>query len=173
MASAFSHIAIPIVLYIACKDKPVNFRLFLLAALVCILPDADVLAFKLGIAYESEWGHRGFTHSLFFAILIAAWLTTFSTRIGVSKAALFWVCSVSCASHALLDALTNGGLGVALFWPVSDVRFFFPYRPIEVSPIGIANFFSERGLQVLASELRWIILPATVISLIALALRRR
>lgn len=40
------------------------------------------------------------------------------------------------ASHALLDMLTDGGLGVALFVPVSNARLFFPVRPIAVSPIG-------------------------------------
>jgi inner membrane protein len=62
----------------------------------------------------------------------------------------------------LLDALTNGGLGVALFAPFSNERFFFPWRPIEVSPIG-AGFFSARGMRVLLSEARWIWLPAATV----------
>lgn len=58
-------------------------------------------------------------------------------------------------SHALLDALTDGGLGVALFWPLSDERIFFPWRPIPVAPIGRRFFTTERGLLVAATELAW------------------
>jgi inner membrane protein len=58
------------------------------------------------------------------------------------------------ASHGLLDALTDGGLGAALLWPFSDERFFAPWRPLPVAPIG-ARFWSGRGLAVLAVELCW------------------
>jgi inner membrane protein len=76
------------------------------------------------------------------------------------------------ASHPLLDALTNGGLGVALFWPWSDARLFAPWRPIAVSPIG-AGFFSARGLAVLGSDLRWVWLPTLGAALTIAAIRAR
>jgi inner membrane protein len=72
----------------------------------------------------------------------------------------------------LLDALTNGGLGVALAWPFDDKRFFFPWRPIEVSPIG-AGFFSARGLAVIGSELLRVVLPTAILATALLAWRRR
>ena len=62
------------------------------------------------------------------------------------------------ASHGILDALTDGGLGIAFFSPFDTHRYFFPWRPIQVSPIG-PGFFSARGVRVLASELRWIWIP--------------
>jgi inner membrane protein len=172
VASAFAHIAIPVVLYAVCKNSPVSLRLFLLASLVSIVPDVDVIAFKFGIAYESPWGHRGFTHSLLFAAALALVLSAFDKILQTSRSTVFWVCFASCISHALLDALTNGGLGVALFWPFTPERFFFPFRPIEVSPIGISSFFTERGLQVIISELQWIILPAIIIAAVASLTRR-
>ena len=70
----------------------------------------------------------------------------------------------------MLDALTNGGLGVALAWPWSDARFFAPWQPIKVSPIGI-GFFSARGLDVMRSELTWVWLPAMVVAVAARAIR--
>jgi inner membrane protein len=167
VASAFAHIAIPVVLYVASKNRLVSLRLFFLAALVSILPDVDVLAFTFGIAYESPWGHRGFTHSLIFALALSVVMIAFHGTLRSSRRVVFWVSFVSCISHALLDALTNGGLGVALFWPFSQERFFFPFRPIEVSPIGISNFFTARGAKVIISELQWIILPATLIVVLA------
>ena len=36
------------------------------------LPDFDVVAFKLGIAYHDAFGHRGFSHSLLFAAILGA-----------------------------------------------------------------------------------------------------
>jgi membrane-bound metal-dependent hydrolase YbcI (DUF457 family) len=56
------------------------------------------------------------------------------------------------ASHGLLDTLTDGGLGCALFWPVDLTRYFAPWRPIPVAPIGLA-FLSPYGLMVSATEL--------------------
>ncbi|HEL7749788.1 hypothetical protein DI041_14515 [Stenotrophomonas maltophilia] len=73
----------------------------------------------------------------------------------VQAAVFVFVCA---ASHPLLDALTSGGLGVALAWPWSEHRFFAPWRPIRVSPFA-PQFFSARGLATLLSELRWVWLP--------------
>jgi inner membrane protein len=66
---------------------------------------------------------------------------------------------------------TNGGRGVALFAPFSAERFFFPWRPIEVSPIGL-DFFSERGFGVISSEIIWIWIPSAIIFLFAWLVRR-
>jgi inner membrane protein len=63
-------------------------------------------------------------------------------------------------SHGLLDAFTDGGLGIAFFAPFDSTRYFFPWRPIAVSPIGISEFFSLGGLRVLLIEGIWIGIPA-------------
>src|SRR5262245_6682515 len=112
-----------------------------------MLPDADVVAFKLGIPYSDPFGHRGASHSLLFA-LVAGSLAALAVR----RPRLAPWCIALIASHPLLDALTDGGLGVALFWPLSSERFFFPWQPIPVSPIG-PRFFSARGLRVVLVEL--------------------
>ncbi|MDK2126088.1 metal-dependent hydrolase [Chitinimonas sp. DQS-5] len=121
--------------------------------------------------YASQFGHRGFSHSLFMAVVVALILTLFAKRLGASRQWVFGFIAVAMASHPLLDALTNGGLGVALWWPWSDERFFFPLTPIQVSPIGRA-FFSERGLAVLLSELGTIWLPCLVLGLMIYKVRR-
>lgn len=173
MASVFSHIAVPAVFYASFKGATVNIRLFLLAALCSVFPDIDVIGFKFGIPYESQWGHRGFTHSLFFALCLASLITVFHRQLRSKPWAVFGLCFVSCTSHAFLDAMTNGGLGVALYWPFSLERIFFPFRPIEVSPIGISSFFSEWGLRVIASELVLVLLPALVVGTIGAVIRIR
>ena len=173
MASAFSHIAIPAVLYATFKSNAVNFKLFLIGAVCSVIPDVDVIAFKFGIPYESQWGHRGFTHSLVFALVLASLCVLLHRRASSRPWTVFWLCFISCASHPLLDMMTNGGLGVALFWPFSEERMFFPFRPIQVSPIGVSNFFSERGLNVMTSELIWVLIPALIFGAIGAGIRRK
>ncbi|MDQ3280612.1 MAG: metal-dependent hydrolase [Acidobacteriota bacterium] len=130
-----------------------------------VLPDADVLSFALGIPYEHLLGHRGFTHSIVFALVVAA----IATRVVAAREqrraafAFLFLCAIS---HPLLDALTNGGLGVALFAPFSNHRYFFPWTPIRVSPIG-AGFFSARGIETLRSEAVMVWLPVIAASVLA------
>ena len=69
-------------------------------------------------------------------------------------------------SHGILDGLTNGGEGVAFFAPFDNSRYFFPFTPIEVSPLNLGAFFGERGLQVILNELIWILIPVTVLVII-------
>lgn len=77
------------------------------------------------------------------------------------------------ASHGLLDAMTDGGLGVAFFAPLDNHRYFLPWTPIRVSPIGVGRFFTARGLAVIQSELLWIWLPAGLLAASVWILRRR
>lgn len=118
-----------------------------------LLPDADVLGFHFGIAYGDPWGHRGATHSLVFAALggcvIGVAASTLLNRPGLRTGIL---AALVLASHGLLDTLTDGGLGCALLWPFSDERFFAPWRPLPVAPIGRA-FLSSWGLRVALCEM--------------------
>jgi inner membrane protein len=53
----------------------------------------------------------------------------------------------------------------AFLAPFSDTRYFSPWRPIVVSPIGIGEFFGPRGVQVMWSELGWVWVPSAVVFL--------
>ncbi len=172
MASAFSHIAVPAVFYASFKSDTVNFKLFVVAAVCSIFPDIDVIGFKFGVPYGSQWGHRGFTHSIVFALALASLLSCFHRQLRSKPWTVFWLIFASCASHAFLDAMTNGGLGVALYWPFSMERIFLPFRPIEVSPIGVGSFYTEWGLRVITTELVWVLIPALLIGTIGTVLRR-
>jgi inner membrane protein len=77
------------------------------------------------------------------------------------------------ASHGMLDAMTDGGLGVALFSPFDNSRYFFPWRPIHVSPISVGRFFSVRGYTILQNEFFWIWLPSIMFAVIVLLWRSR
>lgn len=136
-----------------------------------MLPDIDVLGFRYGIPYASEFGHRGFTHSIVFALLIGGLCMLAWRWLKSVPLTTFCFLSVATLSHAILDAFTNGGLGVAFLWPLSSERYFFPWQGIRVSPIGIAHFWDRGGWAVLKSELIWVWLPALGAGLMACAIR--
>jgi len=131
-----------------------------------ILPDIDVIGHAFGIPYSSVWGHRGITHSFAFAAILALVVVGLAFPQAQWFSPAWWGLVVYflavTASHPILDAMTNGGLGVAFFAPFENSRYFLPWRPIEVSPIGVRAFFSPRGLAVLQSEFIWIWVPSAI-----------
>ena len=141
-------------------------RSLLILGVVCsALPDVDTASFAFGIPYDSPFGHRGITHSLLFALLFAACAAAayrrYSARAVTFRVACLFLLIVI-ASHGILDAMTNGGKGIGFFIPFSSQRFFLPFRPIQVSPIGASHFAEEAGT-VLLSEARWVWLPCIFI----------
>ena len=163
MCTVITHPAVPIALSILLPQDTASSSLLIAAALCSVIPDLDVIGFEFGIKYADMLGHRGFTHSIFFAAVLAGFVTfTFFRNSHGSQLVMFLFLFLSTLSHPVLDSLTNGGLGVGFFAPFSNERYFFPYRPIEVSPIGVAGFFSHRGFKVMFSELRWVWLPSAI-----------
>jgi len=176
MASVFSH-AVAALGIGACFYRPgLPKRVWVVGAICSVVPDLDVIGFRLGVHYDDFWGHRGFTHSILFAALLAAAVVLLSFRQvipGLSRFALWSYFFLATASHGILDAMTDGGLGVAFFSPFNNTRYFLPWRPIRVSPIGVARFFGHRGLEVVQSELLWIWIPAALLVAAAWIIRRR
>jgi inner membrane protein len=147
-----------------------------MGALCSVIPDLDVIGFRFGIRYGDNWGHRGFTHSLFFAALLASAVVLIGFRQvppGFGRLPLWVYFFLATASHGFLDAMTDGGLGVAFFAPFDNHRYFLPWTPLRVSPIGIGRFFTDRGLAVLQSEVLWIWLPAASLAFSAWFFGRR
>jgi inner membrane protein len=168
MPSAFGHLAPALALIAAFARPGVPRRLWWLGAGGALAPDLDVIAFALGVPYAHPLGHRGLWHSVPFAALAAACLAALAfprAWPGFSRAHATLYLFLAIASHGLLDAATDGGLGVALLAPFDDERFFFPFRPIAVSPLGISAFLSARGLGVLESELLFVWLPCAALGL--------
>ena len=170
MPTIFSHPAVPIAIGLGLGKKIISKRLVAVGAIASILPDLDVIAFSFGIPYDAPLGHRGFTHSLFFALLVAGIGACAYRWCQSSFSRTFWFLLVAMASHGMLDAFTNGGLGIAFFWPWVDDRYFAPWRMIQVSPIGIF-FFSTRGLSVIISELKWVWLPCVLLGIVLAVFR--
>ena len=175
MATVFSHAAAGLALGTAFWRPGLPARFWLLGAACAALPDVDALGLRVGVAYGDVLGHRGLTHSLLFAALLGAAvaLLAFPAEPAPGFRGRLWLyLFLATASHGVLDALTNGGLGVAFFAPFENTRYFFPVRPIEVSPLGVRAFFTARGVRVLASELVWVWLPSALFAAATLWLRR-
>lgn len=69
MPTVITHAAVPLCLGAGLGLKVIPPRLLFAGVVLAMLPDADVLAFKFGVAYGNVFGHRGFTHSLLFAFV--------------------------------------------------------------------------------------------------------
>lgn len=167
MPTLLTHPAVPLAMACALADKPVSGRLLIAGIVVSILPDLDTLGFRFNIPYGAELGHRGFSHSLLCALIIAVLGALAADWLRSTRVRSFVFLFLAAASHGILDTFTNGGLGVALLWPYSEHRYFAPWRPIAVSPFGLERFIA-RAPTLLASELRWVWLPLFSAALVVL-----
>ena len=163
MPTVFTHAIVPLAFAAAAGRGVISPKLAIAGAVLTVIPDADVIGFRFGIEYADAWGHRGATHSIVFAGLFAGFISLLWKD--ARSLAGFAFLTLAMASHGLLDTLTDGGLGAALWWPFDNARIFAPETPIRVSPIG-AGFFSMRGLETLISEFKWIWLPCLSLAIL-------
>ena len=171
MPTILSHPAVPLALNLGLGSDVISKRLLIAGALGSVLPDIDVVGFTFGIPYEHEFGHRGMSHSLVFAASVALMGALAKRSLQTTFFRAFSFLFVTIGSHGILDAFTNGGLGIALFWPWTGRRFFASFQPIVVAPIGISDFLPYAA-GVLFSELLWVWIPC-VLAGAALAVYRR
>ncbi len=164
MATVFTHPVIALALSPWFRDVRNNKKIILLGVFLSVFPDFDVISFKLGIPYGDMFGHRGLTHSLAFSALVSAFITWFGCRLLNKSSTQTWLYLFLCmASHGILDALTNGGHGVAFFAPFTDERYFYTITPIQVSTLNIKLFFNGQAIPVLKSEFLWIWIPSGIV----------
>lgn len=172
MPTIFSHPAVPLALGYAASSGVVSSRLLAAGVACSMLPDLDVVGLWLGVPYGSAWGHRGATHSIAFALAVGLAGALAAGRLRASRLAAFAFLAAATASHGLLDALTDGGSGVAFLWPFDTGRWFLPWRPVEVSPIGVRALASDYFAHVLRSEIAWIWLPCIALAALGRQVRR-
>lgn len=105
-----------------------KWKIPLIGAALAIFPDFDFLL--VWLTNENWAWHRGFSHSICFALLaivIAAGATTLRLRSAVAAIAAL-------ISHGILDFLTTkDGAGVELFFPFTGERF-------KLGLVGISEF---------------------------------
>jgi inner membrane protein len=174
--SIFAHAAAGAALAFA--FSPAQQRPVWLAAAVCAaLPDIDALGRPFGnLGYESVFGgHRGFTHSVLFAAVLAgaaAWALRGYAASQHGRLRLWLTFSLSTASHGVLDALSTIGTGVAFWAPFSWTHYEFTWQPL--GEIGPGPSGPTRIFALIGNELFWVGLPTLIVVAIAhFAMRRR
>jgi inner membrane protein len=167
MCTLYTHAAVGLGLGKLVMPGRMPAQFWLLAGVLPMVPDCDGFSHA---AYGSIWGHRGFTHSLSFALalgLVVAALTFWYLRV---RFRLLWTfLFAATASHGVLDALTTGGEGIPFFWPLS-ARRDGPYGPIHWPDIGaeFPNPWRSAGVR---DELLWVWLPLGVLVAVVTAYR--
>lgn len=172
MPTILTHPAVPLALALGLGRNTVSHRLLFAGIAASVLPDLDVIAFRIGVPYAAEFGHRGFSHSLTCALFVAVTGALLFRWLGTTFQRSFLFLFVAVASHSILDACTNGGLGIAFLWPWTHERYFAPVQFIQVSPLSISRFLSIKGVAVLQSEFLWVWFPFLGIAA-AMAFSRR
>jgi inner membrane protein len=171
MPTILTHLAVPIAATVALGSRRIPPAALAAGMLASVVPDFDGITFHLGITSGNMMGHRGFTHTLLFALLFGLLGYWRAPRWGMSRMVGYAWIMLCTLSHPLLDMLTNGGAGIALLWPLDSVHHFFPWRPIQVSPISLQRLLSSRGVQVLRSEALTLWAPLMCAALLVWAVR--
>lgn len=88
-----------------------------------VIPDFDIITQVSGNPFAEQLYHRGFTHSLFFAPLVAPLVAILMTKYTKSKDYWTWLWLIFWAliTHPLLDVFTH--YGTQLLNPLSNHRF--------------------------------------------------
>ncbi len=166
MPSPLAHAVFGASLWPLLKTAKAPPRAWVWGAGLAVLPDIDFAGYVMGVPYETIWGHRGITHSVLFAVGLASLLWWVTQRRADAPPPFFWLYLVLAAlSHGALDALTDGGLGVAFFAPFDATRYFFPFHPILVSPLSLEKLLTMRGVRILLNEIRWVGIPSLLLFL--------
>ena len=152
--------------------RPVG--LMVCAGLLSAAPDLDTVFFGI-IPYAHFFGHRGFFHSPFFALLAAMALSLIMLALSRSCTLLAsaWVAAaffLAMASHGILDAMTDAGLGIMLLYPFSEGRVFLPWRPLHTPPVRISSVSMRQVQMMVRSELPIVLVCAAVAGAVRFAL---
>jgi len=172
VASAFGHLIAAVAIVKVTTRSPQSANLWVWALISSVVADADVIGFQYGIEYGSSLGHRGLSHSILFAAVWSLVLVLAFFRKQESRVWTWVTLFLATLSHGILDAMTDGGLGVGFFLPFSPQRYFFSFRPISVSPIGVRGFWQSGG-PVLLNEFYWIGLPSMLVIAFVMARESR
>jgi len=130
---------------------------------LAMLPDADVLPLALGLPDAGLFGHRGLTHTLLFALVVAVAAGLLARRMGLRPLYYAFFVFLVVGSHGPLDSLTHHSRGVPMLWPFYSQPIAMPWRPIPVAPTGL-EFITARGFGVALVEAMYF-LPLLLLSM--------
>ena len=164
--ATFLHFAPALALAVAIGPRHISKRLMLAGAVCAVLPDADFASVAFGFdTYSGTYGHRGFTHSIGFALLLGALAAIAGGTTARQRCTAAVFIALCTASHPLLDGLIDRGICNAWAWPLDGARHCLPWRPVSM---GGVNFF---GWERLAREALWFGVPLLLLAHAGMALR--
>ncbi len=165
--ATYLHFAPAVALAVAIGPRTVGWRLTLAGAACAVLPDADFALYLLRIdSYGGTYGHRGFSHSIGFALLVGLLGALLAPASGRRRAVVGIFMALCTLSHPLIDGLFDRGICNAWLWPLDGARHCLPWRPIPMQ--GVPLF----GMGRFGQELVWIGLPLLALALAGLGVRR-
>lgn len=144
-------------------------KLWLLSFFCSVLPDVDGIITRLSpIFFDVRisgmlWSHRGFSHSLMFALVVGILAALYAQKITRHQKPLplliLYFFGLT-AFHGLIDATTHGGQGVMFFAPLHDGRYLFLFAPVPT--LRARQWIGSQGLITFGQEILWIWLPLAV-----------
>lgn len=164
MPSIFGHAVAGIALGFVCAEEKPPRRTWLLGAFCALAPDLDWFTAFLRVHPGNYLAHRGITHSLLGAVLIAATvlLLGFKREQRSLRTGIYLL--LASLSHGLLDACTSGRVGVAFFYPFSSSRWACDWQPIQDAPLPFWSGLQLPFLGALLGEVLWIGVPAFLLA---------
>lgn len=132
----------------AIHPKPFG-KYFLPAFIGGFLANAADFDFLLVFLFHSKEFHRGFTHSIFFSVLVG---TCFLLFLGQKKYREALAYAMAFASHFILDFITTKiGGGLEIYFPFSKERFGLGLIGLSEVPskLSIYEIFLTIGLELL------------------------
>jgi inner membrane protein len=162
--ASIGHVAVGLLVGRAYEARSTKERVVTMATFgaLGLAPDADAVLVALGSEYHGHFGHRGFTHSLLFAVTLSVAAYFVARRFGTKPLFTAFLTLLAVGSHGLLDSMTYRTRGVPFWFPFSEDRVQLPWRMIPPAPFG-EHFLSRRGLDVMLIEMIYFA-PLTVVA---------
>lgn len=157
---SFTQIVLGAAVANAVAGKKLKNRAIAYGAVLGTIPDLDVVVGWFLDPLTALEIHRGMSHSVFFAIVLAPILGyvifRWERRRDLSFSAAFWMVFLGLFTHALLDMFTTWG--TRIFWPINYPIAFksvFVIDPIYTIPFALCVLIAMREKKDLDRRIRW------------------
>lgn len=131
----------------AVAGKKIGRKAPLIGAIFGTIPDLDVfLKYIIHQPVDQDLAHRGFSHSIIFALIIAGIAIPVFNRlfkIKLSKQHIFFLCFLSTVTHPLLDIFTTWG--TQFLWPLENriaLSSIFVIDPLYTVPFLVLTIWA-------------------------------